>query len=796
MSRPTRTALTGVASALIAAGTIALPSAPATAVSADVVISEVYGGGGNSGATYRNDFVELHNTGSVPVSVDGWTVQYASATGTSWQRTPLTGTIAPGQRYLVQEAKGSGGTADLPTPDAVGTIAMSGSNGKVALVQSGTALSGCYPACATAAGVKDFVGYGTANEYEGPGAAPGLDNTTAAARRGTDTDDNQLNFITRDPSPVSSTGGEEPPPPPPPLEGLQIHDVQGAAHLSPVAGQSVARVPGVVTATKSDGFWMQSETPDDDVATSEGVFVYRPSSTPAVGTRVTVTGDVTEFRPGGATGTNLTTTEIAGSPLVTVVGTAPAQPATTIVGPGGRVPPTAVIDDDATGSVETSGSFDATTDGIDFWESLEGMVAGIEQARVVGPTSRFGETPVVPAGATQHTARGGVYVSADDFNPERILVDDLLSAPATATTGDSLAGTTVGVVDYGFANFKLQPWTTPTVVPGGLQRETTTAAGAKEFSLASYNVENLDALDPQEKFDALAAQIVGNLQAPDVVGLEEVQDNDGPVMSGSSAADQTLDRLVAAIAAAGGPTYDWRQIDPVYNAEGGEPGGNIRVAFLFRTDRGVQFVDRGEATSTTPASVYTDADGDAHLTTSPARVAPDSPAWDGSRVPLVGEFVWNDRTFFVVANHFGSKGGDDPLFGRWQPAERSSEVKRHQQAREVRAFVDELLAADKNSRVAVLGDINDFQFSETVDILVGSGEGALTDLPRTLPADEQYTYVYEGNSQVLDHILLSSRFVRDTYAYDIVHVNAEFNDQISDHDPQVVRLGNPNQFKR
>ena len=150
----------------------------------------------------------------------------------------------------------------------------------------------------------------------------------------------------------------------------------------------------------------------------------------------------------------------------------------------------------------------------------------------------------------------------------------------------------------------------------------------------------------------------------------------------------------------------------------------------------------------------------------------------------------------MVANHFGSKGGDDPLFGRWQPAERSSEVKRHQQAREVRAFVDELLAANKNSRVAVLGDINDFQFSETVDILVGSGEGALTDLPRTLPADEQYTYVYEGNSQVLDHILLSSRFVRDTYAYDIVHVNAEFNDQISDHDPQVVRLGNPNQFKK
>ena len=152
----------------------------------------------------------------------------------------------------------------------------------------------------------------------------------------------------------------------------------------------------------------------------------------------------------------------------------------------------------------------------------------------------------------------------------------------------------------------------------------------------------------------------------------------------------------APAAASAAPTLTLRQHGEAVTAttfrEGGEPGGNIRVAFLFRTDRGVQFVDRGEATSTTPASVYTDADGDAHLTTSPARVAPDSPAWDGSRVPLVGEFVWNDKTFFVVANHFGSKGGDDPLFGRWQPAERSSEVKRHQQAREVRAFVDELLA--------------------------------------------------------------------------------------------------------
>jgi predicted extracellular nuclease len=791
-----RVARAGVASALIAAGVVALPSTPAAAISTDVVISEVYGGGGNSGADYTHDFIELYNAGATTVDLSSWSVQYASSSGTSWQRTNLSGSIAPGERYLVREAQGNGGSTPLPAPDATGSIAMSAGNGKVALVTSTTTLSGCAPSCPTAPSVKDFVGYGSANEYEGSGAAPGLSNTTSATRRGADTDDNAADFEETSPSPVSTTEGEEPPPPPPPVEGLEISDIQGAAHLSPYDGDDVAAVPGVVTARTRNGFWMQSESPDGDPATSEGVFVYTGSSpSVAVGDRVTVSGTVEEYRPGGGSSDNLTTTEISGSPQVTVLATDVPAPATTLVGRGGRVPPANVIDDDATGSVETSGTFDPTEDGIDFWESLEGMVVGIEDARATGPTSRFGELPVVAAGAEPSTARGGVYVSADDFNPERVLLDDaLLDGMPAAHTGDTLTGTTVGVLDYSFANFKLLPWTEPTVVSGGIERETTTAAAKNQISIASYNVENLDPGDPQSQFDDLAAQIVDNLGSPDVVGLEEVQDNSGPTNDGTTAADQTLDLLTEAIAQAGGPSYDWRQIDPVNNAEGGQPGGNIRVAFLFRSDRGVQFVDRGTPTSSTDAEVVGSGE-DTHLVTSPARVAPESPAWDDSRVPLVGEFTWKERTFFVVANHFSSKGGDDPLFGRWQPAQRSSEVKRHQQAREVRGFVDELLAADKNARVAVLGDINDFEFSETTDILVGDGATALTDLPRTLPENEQYTYVYEGNSQVLDHILLSPRFVKDTFAYDIVHVNAEFADQISDHDPQVVRLGNPNAFK-
>jgi predicted extracellular nuclease len=503
-----------------------------------------------------------------------------------------------------------------------------------------------------------------------------------------------------------------------------------------------------------------------------------------------VSGVVEEYRPGGGSSDNLTTTEISGSPTVTVVGPG-TLPAPVVIGDD-RTPPSDVIDDDATGSVETSGTFDAATDGIDFWESMEGMVLGIEDARAVGPTNQYGELPVVAAGAEPATPRGGLYVSPDDFNPERVIIDDDLARTPEAHTGDTLAGTTVGVLDYSFANFKLLPWETGTVVSGNLTRESTDRARGSQLAIASYNVENLDAGDPVEKFDALAEQIVHNLRSPDVIGLEEVQDDSGPTDDGTTTPARTLDMLTEAISRAGGPAYAWRQIDPVDGEEGGQPGGNIRVAFLYNTDRGVDFVDRGTPTSTTAASLFVDGKGDAHLETSPARVAPDSPAWDDSRVPLVGEFTWKGRTFFAVANHFSSKGGDDPLFGRWQPAQRTSEVGRHQQAREVRELVDDLLAADPDARVAVLGDINDFEFSETVDILVGSGDTRLTDLPRTLPEPEQYTYVYQGNSQVLDHILLSPQFMADTVEYDIVHVNAEFADQISDHDPQVVRIGNPN----
>jgi 2',3'-cyclic-nucleotide 2'-phosphodiesterase (5'-nucleotidase family) len=184
---------------------------PAVAASPDVVISQVYGGGGNTGATYKNDFIELHNNGSSAVSLNGWSVQYASATGSSWQVTPLTNvTLQPGQYYLIQEAIGAGGTTSLPTPDATGTISMGGTAGKVALVTNQTALTVvCGGTCASNSVVRDYVGFGTtAANYEGTGPTPAPSNTTAVLRTGngcSDTDNNSIDFAAGAPNPRNTS---------------------------------------------------------------------------------------------------------------------------------------------------------------------------------------------------------------------------------------------------------------------------------------------------------------------------------------------------------------------------------------------------------------------------------------------------------------------------------------------------------------------------------------------------------------------------------------------------------------
>jgi predicted extracellular nuclease len=575
-------------------------------------------------------------------------------------------------------------------------------------------------------------------------------------------------------------------------DAVRIHDIQGTTRISPYAGKQVTDVTGIVTGVRtygsSKGFWIQDTETDADPATSEGVFVFT-SSTPkgvAVGDLVKVSGTVTEFVPGGTSSGNQSLTEITRATF-TVLSTGNAVPAAVTLD-AGSVPDAYAPEGDPAAKGSVNGlALKPSAYALDLYESLEGMNVRVADTRVVGATDPYTELWVTVKPEENDNRRGGtVYGSYTAQNSGRIMIQSLgkVADFPVANVGDTLAGTTAGPLDYNqFGGYTLVASELGTLKSAGLERETTEKQRRGELAVATYNVENLDPSD--DTFAAHAAAIVNNLQAPDIVSLEEIQDNNGAVKDGTVAADQTMRKLIDAIVAAGGPAYDWRSIDPVDLTDGGEPGGNIRQVFLFNPQR-VSFTDRAGGDATTAVGV-TEERGKAALTVSPGRIDPADTAWNNSRKPLAGEFLFRGRTVIVVANHFNSKGGDQGLTSQYQPPARSSETQRHAQATAVNAFVKDVLAVQKNANVVVLGDINDFEFSGTTKILEGDGE--LWSAIKSLPRSERYSYVYQGNSQVLDQILISPGIKRGCdFEYDSVHINAEFNDQISDHDPQVLRF--------
>jgi hypothetical protein len=333
----------------------------------------------------------------------------------------------------------------------------------------------------------------------------------------------------------------------------------------------------------------------------------------------------------------------------------------------------------------------------------------------------------------------------------------------------------------------------PPVLTGGLQPETTALAGGRSaITVATFNVENLALTSSADRFGAIGAAIVRNLGSPDIVALQEIQDDSGPADDGVVTAARTLDRLVEAIVDAGGPRYAWRQIDPEDRRDGGQPGGNIRVAFLFDPDR-VRFASRGSAGPRDACTIATDRHG-VLLPLNPCRVAPTDRAWEGRveaggegvRKPLAAEFEFAGRRLFLVNLHLSSKLGDDRDFGAVQPPPRPTVAQRVAQARIVRAFAGQILAADPAAAIVILGDCNDFDFAPPLDELAAP---PFEDMLARLPRPERYTYVFQGLSQTLDHIVVPANLARRA-ELDVVHVNAEFPERGrgSDHDPVVVRL--------
>lgn len=561
---------------------------------------------------------------------------------------------------------------------------------------------------------------------------------------------------------------------------LKIRDIQGDGHYSDYQNAAVTGITGVVTHLyNSANFVIQDTNPDDDLTTSEAIMVNKASNGLKAGDLVTVSGTVEEHNQEGYSDMKANDLPITRIRATEAVKNGTAElPAPIVIGEDVQ-PPSQIIDNDGLTQ------FDPEEDGIDFWESLELMRLAVPNAKIVGPQD-YGEVVVVAENSpnTEFHKQGGIRISENDYNPERITVD-FDDETFVAKGGDSFNGDIIGVMGYGFGNYKL--WTNkedlPELVEGNTTPETTWIQKDKEkLTVATYNMENFSA-DPAHTSDEKAARLgesfVENLNSPDIVALVEVQDNDGPVQSNNSDASQSYERLIAAIEAAGGPSYKWTDIAPEYNQDGGQPGGNIRVGYLYNPER-VSLADA-------PKGDFDDDNSwvDGELALNPGRIQPIP--MPNTRKPVAAQFEFQGEDVVVIAAHLNSKGGDQPLFGKNQPPFLGSVAERIELATAINGFIEEGLAQNPDLNVVVAGDMNDFEFTPALAALKGD---ILTNKVEDVPADDRFSYYYQGNSQVLDHMLVTNNLADQT-EIDMVHINSMFMEQhgrASDHDPVLLQI--------
>ncbi len=589
---------------------------------------------------------------------------------------------------------------------------------------------------------------------------------------------------------VLMVGCEPTPVPTPPEAGVSIAEIQGAGHTSPYENLTVENVHGIVTMTRGDGFFMQSVHSDGNPTTSEGIFVYQgliPNVQP--GDAVLVSAKVEEREPLGFGEGNLSITTLV-FPYVVVLSSGNPLPAATIIGEGGRMPPTETIHGGYAGSVRESAAFEPEINGLDFYESLEGMLVQVNNAVAVAPTNQYREIVILPDRGTWagvRTPNGGIVVRPGDFNPERIILDDGLRMMPFVQTGDYTEEPIIGVIDYAYGNYRLLPVESVPFIAGGITPDPPLApATPGQLRIASYNAYNLSALDV-EQMALLGDQIVNLMGSPDILGLQEIMDDDGVTGTLTVSADKTYRGIIDAIHFLGGPPYGYLNIDPLPDSDGGAQGSNIRVGFLYRLDTGLSLVDAPHGDAETAIEVFNEG-GKLSVSLNPGRIEPDNEAFVNSRKPLVATFMYQGAPLILINNHFISKRGDSPLFGEFQPPIQYSEPKRMQQSQVVHEFITAILDIDPGCWVVVLGDLNDFHFSKPIQALQGE---VLHNLIETLPVEGRYTYIYEGNSQVLDHILVSEGLYRRLVSFNILHVNSDFDHRyrFSDHDLLVADFG-------
>ncbi|OBW58856.1 endonuclease [Solibacillus silvestris] len=554
-------------------------------------------------------------------------------------------------------------------------------------------------------------------------------------------------------------------------DNATISDIQGANHTSPYAGLQVNDVDGVVTFVMDAANFIMQENTQFDGVKSTAIKVNKSSHGVSVGDAVKVTGNVTEV--GG--NTRLKDTQIAATEIEKT-GTA-AVPETLVIGED-LFPPNRIIDNDS------FAIFDPQEDGIDFWESIEYMLVSFPEARVVGPMYN-NDSPIVVPGTTNNTFNdnGGLNIAADDYNPEKIMLEGV--SGKNYESGDYFNDALIGFVENFSDGYRLNTNKVfPEVIKANIQQEVTHLDPvADKLNLASYNIENFSNNKDNtsdEKAAKIASTFVNNMKSPDIITLVEVQDNDGQTDSGNADASESYLRLINAIKVAGGPQYDWIDVMPINNTSGGAPGGNIRVGYLYNPER-VSLVDGTNGTGE-QANAWTE---EGSLALNPGFVNPSK--FEDTRKPIAAEFEFQEERIVVIGAHLNSKGGDDSLWGPTQPPVLGSEPERIELAQVINDFIDEGLAKDPDVNIVVAGDMNDFEFTPALETLKG---GVLTNMVDKAPVEDRFSYYFQGNNQVLDHILVSNNLAEVT-EIDMIHINANFTEaqgRASDHDPVLVQI--------
>lgn len=546
-----------------------------------------------------------------------------------------------------------------------------------------------------------------------------------------------------------------------------ISEIQGPGTVSPLEGQNITTI-GVITAMSSPNFrpsfWIQDIYEDDNPLTSEGLFVFRPlisaGPTIAVGDVVRVSGIVLEFAAYRSPA-DLPITEIHPAQVVVLQSGAAIHVEPAIFNP--RAPLSSLGDGSSYDQNPTSPrenivaiNFQCSSlrqSAICYYEAHEHMHVRIRNPRTVTPELDFGEIGVTTAPAfCNSTCKVSAVVRKNSFRPDVITIEDDLLNRGTRNLGiGQHLKPFNGVLYYSFSQYKvyntqplrLVPTSPKKLVPRPCRPAPSTGPGTLRIS--SWNILNRDPKDSKEELKSIATIIAKYMRCPDVIGLSEVGDNDGPANSGVVSADQTLQGIaIKTSSACGGVPYTYTDIAPVDVSDGGLEGESIRVAFLFRMDK-VELVPGVPKGGPNESVTYNSSSQSLNL--NPGRIS--SSAFEGSRKPLVAEFRFvnasKKQSFIIIVNHWTSKSSDTGLFQRYQPPLQMSQIGRSEQAAAVKDFIDSL---PSTKPLFVIGDLNDFYFSEPITSL------GLRNLWLSLPTNERYSFEFLSRFQTLDHILI------------------------------------------